>query len=126
MLASHERRKYERLKPQGLVFVVFRPEFSKIGSINNISRGGIEFHYLCPADNEGPTAETFQIIDIIASGNSFYLSKIPCTLVYNDKINSDQLTFMHDLVNRRCGLKFDPLTEEQEKQINLFLDKHTR
>ena len=126
MLASHELRKHERFKPKSLVFVVFGPEFSRIGSIINISRAGLEFHYLCPADNEGPTAETFQIIDIIASGNSFYLSKIPCTLVHDAKINSHQLTFMHDLVNRRCGLKFDPLTEQQEKQINLFLDKHTK
>jgi hypothetical protein len=126
MLASHEQRKYERLEPQGLAFVVFRPEFSKIGSIINISRGGLGFHYLCPAGNEDPTTETFRIIDIIASGNSFYLSKIPCTLVYDDKINSNRVTFMTDLVNRRCGLKFDPLTKKQEKQINLFLAEHTR
>jgi hypothetical protein len=32
---------------------------------------------------------------------------------------------MHDFVNRLCGLKFDPLTKEQEKQRNLFLEKHT-
>jgi len=32
---------------------------------------------------------------------------------------------MPDLVNRLCGLKFGQLTEEQEKQINHFLENHT-
>lgn len=126
MLASNEQRQYERLDlPQSSAFVVFRPEFSKIGPINDISRGGLGFTYLSRADNEVPVAETSHIIDIIASNNTFYLSNIPCSLVYDAEADKDQFTFMPDLVNRLCGLKFDQLTEEQEKQINHFLEKHT-
>lgn len=125
MPAFHEQRQYERLEPQGSAFVVFRPEFHKIGPINDISRGGLGFNYLHPADNEVPAAETSHIIDIIASNNTFHLTNIPCTLVYDAKVDNDQLTLMPDLVNRLCGLKFDTLTKEQEKQINLFLEKHT-
>ena len=126
MPASHEQRQYERLEPsQGSAFVVFRPEFSKIGPINDISRGGLGFTYLSPANNEVPAAETPYIIDIIASNNTFYLSNIPCSLVYDAEADKDQFTLMPDLVNKRCGLKFDQLTEEQEKQINLFLERHT-
>ena len=126
MLASRERRQYERLEPsQGSAFVVFRPEFSKIGPITDISRGGLGFTYLSPSDNVVPTAETSHIIDIIVSTNSFYLSNIPCSLVYDAEADSDQFTLMPDLVNRLCGLKFDPLTKEREKQINFFLEKHT-
>jgi len=126
MLASHEQRQYERIEPsQGSAFVVFRPEFNKIGPINDISSGGLGFNYLHPADNEVPVAETSHIIDIIASNNSFYLTNIPCSLVYDAEADKDQFTLMPDLVNRLCGLKFDQLTEEQEKQINLFLEKHT-
>ena len=126
MLASHEQRQYERLEPlQNSAFVVFRPEFSKIGPINDISRGGLGFTYLSQSDNEVPAAETSYIIGIIASNDSFYLTNIPCTLVYDVEADGDQLTFMPDLVNRFCGLKFDQLSKEQEKQINLFLEKHT-
>ena len=126
MLASHEQRQYERLKPlQDSAFVVFRPEFNKIGPINDISRGGLGFNYLHPADNEVPAAETPHIIDIIVSNNGFHLTNIPCTLVHDAKAENDELTLMPDLVNRFCGLKFDELTEEQEKQINLFLENHT-
>ena len=126
MLASHEQRQYERLEPsQGSAFVVFRPEFNKIGPINDISRGGLGFNYLHPADNEVPAAETSHIIDIITSHNSFHLTNIPCTLVHDAEADKGQFTLMPDLVNRFCGLKFDQLTEEQEKQINHFLEKHT-
>ena len=125
MQTSHERRKYERLEPsQGSVFVVFRPEFNKVGPINDISRGGLGFTYLSLSDKGVPVAETSYLIDIIASNDSFYLSNIPCSLIY-DAGNDDQLTFMHNLANRRCGLKFDQLTKEQEKQINFFLKNHT-
>ena len=126
MQTSHERRQYERLEPsQNSAFVVFRPEFNRIGPINDISRGGLGFKYLHPVDNEVPAAETSHIIDIIASNNTFHLSNIPCTLIYDTEADKDQFTFMPDLVNRFCGLKFDQLTEKQEKQINLFLEKHT-
>jgi hypothetical protein len=126
MLASHEQRQYERLEPsQGSAFVVFRPEFSKIGPINDISRGGLGFNYLHPAENEVPAAETSHRIDIIISKNGFHLTDIPCSLVYDAKADKDQMTLMPDLVNRLCGLKFGSLTEEQEKQINHFLENHT-
>jgi len=86
MPAFHEQRQYERLElPQSSAFVVFRPEFNKIGPINDISRGGLGFKYLHPADNEVPASETSHIIDIIASTNSFYLTNIPCRLVYDAK-----------------------------------------
>ena len=126
MPVPHEQRQYKRLEPlQNSAFVVFRPDFSKIGPINDISRGGLGFNYLHPADSEVPAAETSHIIDIIASHNSFHLTNIPCTLVHDAEADKDQLTLMPDLVNRFCGLKFDELTEEQEKQINLFLENHT-
>jgi len=125
MQTSHEQRQYERLEPHGSAFAVFRPEFNKIGPINDISRGGLGFTYLAPSDNEVPVAETSHVIDIIASQNSFHLSNIPCTLVYDAEADSEQITLMPDLVNRLCGLKFDQLTEEQEKQITLFLETHT-
>jgi len=62
---------------------------------------------------------------IIALNNSFYLTNIPCSLVYYAEADNDQLMLMPDLVNRLCGLKFDPLTKEQERQINPFLEKHS-
>ena len=125
MQTSNERRQYERLEPQGSVFVVFRPEFSKIGPINDISRGGLGYTCLSTSDTEVPVTETSHLIDIIASNNSFYLANIPCKLVYYFEADTDQLMLIPDLVNRLCGVKFDLLTEGQEKQMNFFLENHT-
>ena len=125
MRPSDEQRKHKRFVPKGLAFVVFRPDFRKIGPIKNISRGGLGCSYLCPVDEGIPVAESRQMVDILLSGNSFYISKIPCSPVYDDMENNGQESFMQDVVNRRCGLKFDQLTEEQEKQINFFLENHT-
>jgi len=118
----HEQRQHERFEPQGSAFVVFRPEFNKIGPINNISRGGLGFNYL--GDKNSPVSKNSHIIDIFDSNNSFYLTNIPCSLVY-DADKDDQLTVMHNLADRRCGVKFDQLTKEQEEQINFFLKTHT-
>ena len=125
MLTSDEQRKDKRFVPEGLAFVVFRPDFRKIGPVRNISRGGLGCSYLCPVDEGSPVAERRQMVDILFSGGSFYISKIPCRPVYDDREKNDQKSFLHDVVNRQCGLKFDQLTKEQEKQINSFLENHT-
>lgn len=119
MPIHHKQRRHERFEPQESAFVVFRPEFNKIGPINDINRGGLGFNYLPSADKENPVSENSHTIDIFDSNNSFYLPNIPCRLVY-DADNNDQLTSMHNLTNRRCGVRFDQLTEEQEKQITFF------
>ncbi|MBC2704566.1 PilZ domain-containing protein [Desulfobacula sp.] len=124
MPAHHEQRQHERFEPQNSAFVVFRPEFNKIGPINDISKGGLGFNYLQSEDKDNPASENPCTIDIFDSSNSFHLSHIPCSLIY-DTDNNDQLTVMHNLANRRCGLKFDQLTKEQEEQITFFLTHHT-
>lgn len=116
MLAPAEKREHKRFVPEGSAFAVFRPDFRRIG---------LGCSYLHPVDGETPDAQTPQIIDILLSGKSFYLSKILCSPAYDYKGNNGQESFLQDFVNRRCGLKFDQLTNEQERQINFFLQNHT-
>ncbi len=125
MPPTHDQRQYGRFGLQGSAYAVFRPEFTKIGRINDISGGGLGCNYLCPVDQETIGSRSDQVIDIIISNNSFYLAKIPCNLVYDTKAIDGQEWFMPDFVNRRCGLKFDQLTREQEKEINHFLGNVT-
>ena len=125
MLISDEQRKHKRFVPEGLAFVVFRPDFHKIGRINNISRSGLGCHYLCPVDEKNPAAEKCQMIDILISGDSFYISQIPCSPVYDNKEDNSYGSFMLDMINRQCGLKFGQLTKKQEEQINFFLENCT-
>ncbi len=124
MLISDEQRKHKRFVPEGLAFVVFRPDFHKIGRINNISKSGLGCNYLCPVDERNPAAKKCQTVDILISENSFYISKISCSPVYDNEESNSYMSFMLDIVSRQCGLKFGQLTKEQEKQINFFLENH--
>lgn len=127
MLAPAEKREHKRFVPEGSAFVVFRPDFRRVGPITDISKGGLGCSYLSPVDEGRPAAETSQSrqIDILISNNGFHLSNIPCNTIYDVNPDIDQESFLPNLVNRRCGLKFDQLTEEQEGQINFFLQNHT-
>ncbi len=126
MPAPAEKREHKRFVPEGSAFAVFRPDFRRLGPIMDISRGGLGCSYLHPVDEEIPDAQTPQIIDILLSGESLYITEIPCSPVYDKREGNGRKTFMPDLVNRQCGLKFDQLTNEQEKQIHYFLQNHTR
>jgi hypothetical protein len=125
METSHERRGHERFIPEDTAFIVFRPEFGKIGPIQDISRGGLRCKYLLSAGEKPSAAQTSHIIDIFISNNGFHLSKIPCNLIYDVTPKDDQAFLLPDLTSRQCGLKFDMITEEQEKQINHFLETYT-
>jgi len=126
MLTSHEKREHKRFVPEGSAFAVFRPDFRRIGPIMDISRGGLGCSYLHPVDEESLDAQTSHLIDILISNNGFHLSHIPCNSIYDVNPDIDQESFLPNLVNRRCGLRFDQLTNEQKKQIRYFLEKHTR
>ena len=97
MRTSDEQRKHERFVPEGSAFVVFRPEFRKIGPINGISRGGLGCSYLCPVDEGSPLAERRQMVDILLSRDSFYIPDIPCSPVYDDRENNGDESFMRNL-----------------------------
>jgi len=125
MQAPAEKREHKRFAPEGSAFVVFRPDFRRIGPIKDISRGGLGCSYQHPVDEESADAQPSHKIDIILTGDSLHISEIPCSPVYDKREGNGRKTFMPDLVNRQCGLKFDQLTDTQKHQINYFLDKHT-
>ena len=125
MQTSHERRRHERFIPINSAFIFFRPEFSKIGLIEDIGRGGLRCRYFLPFDEKSPDFNTSHKIDIFISKFRIHLTDIPCNLVYDFTTPSNQVSFMPDLRTRQWGLKFDSLTEEQAAQINDLLEKHT-
>jgi len=63
--------------------------------------------------------------DIFISGNSFFLKNIPCQVGYDMIAPEDRPEYITGIIKMRYGLKFGQLTEEQKKQVNVFLEKHT-
>ena len=119
-----ERRKFTRFLAQDQAFAVLRPHFTKLGKIKDISRGGLAFEYVAHEGQKRGSSE----IDILITGDRFYLPKIPSKKIYNIKIgeeNEISIDRFDRFETRRCGLQFGELTEEQAAQLNFFLKNHT-
>lgn len=113
---ERERRRYTRHKVKKAVFVAFRPHFDKIGKIMNLGRGGLCVEYRTyKADDE---TEAFAEVDIFSDETEFYLSRVPCRVVYDCKLR-DYRSFM-GFATRFCGLQFLNLSERQLRQLKVF------
>lgn len=112
-----EQRKFIRLMPQDSTFAVFRPDFTKLGKVKDISLGGLVFEYILNETQNTGYAE----IDIFLSGDGFYMSRIPSKIIYDTNIGEEHRT----VKTRRCGVQFGDLTEEQAANLDFFLKNHT-
>jgi hypothetical protein len=116
-----EKRRFERYMAQDLAFAVFRPRFTKLGKIKDISRGGLAFEYVT---SEGRMEDSREI-DIFISGARFHLTRVPAKAIYDTEIVNHGFTFAPFVEMRRCGVQFGELTEVQASQLDDFLKIHT-
>ena len=117
-----ERRKKERFRPKKRTFVVFKPQFLKLGKVLDISVDGLCFQYLGKEDQVGdaPAIEA----DIFMSDNGYYLPDISCKLIWDTEAK-EKMTFPIGFQSRRCGLQFLKLTKEQQNKLEHYLQVHT-
>jgi hypothetical protein len=117
---ERERRKYRRLSVTDLAFAVFMPNYSKLGKITDISKGGLAIEYVAEEVlNDGSSH-----IDIFFAGGGLYMAGIPIKTIHD--IRCQKPTKMISSIKvRRCGLQFGELTQEQEAQLDFFLENHT-
>lgn len=117
-----ERRQIERFRPKESTFVAFRPEFSKMGKLLDISKGGLCFQYMARG-NQVQDAGALEI-DMFLSSNGYYLPNVPCKLVYDAEFKEGG-ALPDGMECRRCGLRFENLTKEHTTQLELYLKSHT-
>ena len=111
-----ERRQSPRYALNTDVFLVFRPEFTKLGKLMDVSGGGVAFEYAVFDHYEKVAAAE---VDIFASEpDQFMLSRVPCRVAYDVKI--EKLT-LGGIETRRCGLAFEQLSQTQSELLNLLL-----
>jgi len=126
---THERRRHERyrVKNEHMAYVAVRPSFSQIGEVRDISRGGLCFEYLLLDDME-PLCDigSSVSIDLFIREKGFYLSSVNCRPAYDIDCRNEHASAEAGFLERRkCGLAFDRLTENQEKQIDVFMKLYT-
>ena len=114
-----ERREHVRFQTKDNAYASFGSGFTKVGSLKDISQGGLSFEYIfCDELSSEPASQ----VDIFQSSNGFHLENIPCSLIYDVPIR----TSMNNLfIVKRCGLKFSDLSDRQKLQIHLFIENYT-
>ena len=104
------------------------PRVRKIGSIKDISQGGLSCDvYVKFEESEAIGGETATLlpVDIFISGKKVFLVDILCRVTYDMIGPEERPAYSISIDKRRCGLKFDELSEDQIEQIKHFLEKYT-
>ena len=117
-----ERRKYVRFMAKENSFAALRNGFKKVGKINDISVGGLAFSYLGEITEVDSTGNPSHI-DIFNSKDGFYISNMPCSVVYETPDSTpDEGLFIR---MSRCGFQFGELNGSQLEQLELFMENYT-
>lgn len=115
-----DRRQAPRHALNTDVFLVFRPEFNRLGKLKDVSSGGVAFEYAV-FENYEKVKEAE--VDIFASeASDFMLRRLPCSVVYDTTVERSSLSGVE---TRRCGLKFEQLSSEQTELLKILLNNFT-
>lgn len=117
-----ERRKFMRFRAQDDAFAALRGDFSKVGKIYDISINGLDFSFLSEITQVDSTDHHTQV-DVLSSENRFYLSNVPCRIVYETQDSTPDEGFLVRM--SRCGLQFGELNKSQLEQLELFIENYT-
>jgi hypothetical protein len=112
-----ESRKHIRAKMHNIVVGILNSnEPETIGTIADISLGGVKFAYLhrMKFNKRSPV----QSIDLIAG--SLYLLEIPCKYVWDGEV--ERVFHTKSAMVRQCGIQFGKLTPKQTFLVNKFID----
>ena len=114
-----DRRQAPRYALNTDVFLVFRPDFSKLGKLKDVSNGGVAVEYTVLGEHEKIADAD---VDIFTSGSDYLmLRRVPCTVVYDTKIEKGPLS---GIETRRCGLRFEQLSDQQGEQLKVLLNNY--
>ncbi|UCD88214.1 MAG: PilZ domain-containing protein [Desulfobacterales bacterium] len=113
-----ERRKHKRYEVHNDTLVILRSSNTRIGSITDVSPGGLGFRYIGSEKSIGESAQ----LSILPAQNLFYLYHTPCKYVWDSKASKDHYS---SITMRRCGVQFGELTPEQIRLVEYFIKNYT-
>jgi c-di-GMP-binding flagellar brake protein YcgR len=106
-----ERRKEKRLKVEEGAFVFFGSKPTMSGKITDISRNGLGFSYLASKRRTNASIN----LTLISIPHSFRFESLAAVTVTDFKIPGGDFAS-----ERRCGVRFDQLNEDQKAEIEEF------
>jgi len=119
-----EKRKYERVSPEGNAFAALGRRYAKVGRIKDISMGGLAFEYISAVGIDKDHSQ----VDIFLIGDVFHLYNLPCEVVYDIEYPAifENMKSVKISSFKRCGLQFRAMSEYDMAQMQLFLESQTQ
>jgi hypothetical protein len=100
----------------------FAVDSPKVGSITDISPGGLAFEYIGGENvSRGDSS-----LDIFLHGNGLHPHDVCCEIVYENDIYIPHVDdeFASLLTTRRCGIRFVRLSRFKREQIRFFIESN--
>ena len=117
-----EQRKYTRYAAAKNAYAALSPGFNKVGKIKDISILGLAFEYITDEVADFKVSK----VDIFVSGVDFFISKIPCKVVYDIPLETSGANQPpNGLMHKRCGLQLERLSNTSKFMIEQFMEAHT-
>lgn len=111
-----ERRNYYRFRVRAGAIAALND--SKLGTITDISRGGLAFRYIdfgYEAEEDSVEAPEVSIVN----DAGFALHNVPCKIIMDD-YSQPEYPFSTLRMNK-CRLQFEELTPDQQAQLDYFI-----
>ena len=114
-----EGRQHRRFRVHNGGFAALYNEFTALGQIIDISRGGLSFRYVASEARTYGSAE----LRILMTDGSFCFEKVPFKTIWDcstpQDFSLDSLTFRH------CGVQFGKLGDDQKFDLKYFIENCT-
>jgi hypothetical protein len=124
-----ERRKNTRYLVKDDLIASLHNEKGKVGKVKDISMGGLSLEYTEPLNEKGSNQESLES-NLHLWMDEFSLSGVSCRIIYDTPVqliqSSEYMKFPLNSKNRRCGVQFQTLSDDQNRQLALFLETHTK
>jgi hypothetical protein len=114
-----EGRQHRRFTVQNGGFAALCNEFTALGQIIDISRGGISFRYVASEARTCGSAE----LRILMTDGSFCFERVPFKTIW-DSAMPHEFSF-GTITLRHCGGQFGDLTHSQKVDLEYFLRFYT-
>ena len=100
-------------------FASIKNDFIKLGTIKDISKGGLAFTYIVDKDR---ISESFWI-DILFRHEDFYLKDVPAKKIFDFYV--EEKVLFSSLIQKQVGVQFGDLESHQLDQLNHFINHYT-
>ena len=126
-----EQRQHDRFSAKSDSYVVFGDKYEKAGRLIDINLQGMAFEYICFADLNYEPVQVAEVLVNKIDDLIFRIYRLRCRIVYDIPTNNrpsfptnNRASFPF-YIDKRCGVEFIGLTEEQASKLMFFIAHHT-